>query len=41
MSVRQALAHPWLSILKQPGIEMSEQHQISTERLRTYYGTLK
>ena len=41
MSVRQALAHPWLSILKQPGIEMSEQYQISTERLRTYYGTLK
>ena len=33
MSVRQALAHPWLSILKQPGIEMSEQYQISTERL--------
>ena len=41
MSVRQALAHPWLSILKRPGIEMSEQYQISTERLRTYYGTLK
>ena len=41
MSVRQALAHPWLQILKQPGIEISEQYQISTERLRTYYGTLK
>merc|ERR1719500_1594090 len=41
MSVRQALSHPWLQILKQPGIEISEQYQISTERLRTYYGTLK
>ena len=41
MSVRQALAHPWLQILKQPGIEISEQYQISTERLRTYYGTLQ
>ena len=37
MSVRQALAHPWLQILKQPGIEISDQYQISTERLRTYY----
>merc|ERR1712088_859507 len=37
MSVRQALAHPWLQILKQPGIEISEQYQISTERLRNYY----
>ena len=41
MSVRQALSHPWLQILKQPGIEISEQYQISTERLRTYYGTLQ
>ncbi|XP_040572571.1 protein Obscurin [Lepeophtheirus salmonis] len=41
MSVRQALAHPWLQILKQPGIEISEQYQISTERLRTYYVGLK
>jgi len=41
MSVRQALAHPWLQILKQPGIEISEQYQISTERLRTYYTGLK
>ena len=41
MSVRQALSHPWLQILKQPGIEISEQYQISTERLRTYYNTLK
>merc|ERR1719189_2510596 len=41
MSVRQALSHPWLQILKQPGIEISEQYQISTERLRTYYTTLK
>ena len=37
MSVRQALSHPWLQILKQPGIEISDQYQISTERLRTYY----
>jgi serine/threonine protein kinase len=41
MSVRQALAHPWLQILKQPGIEISEQYQISTERLRNYYVGLK
>ena len=41
MSVRQALAHPWLQILRQPGIEMSEQYQISTERLRNYYNGLK
>lgn len=41
MSVRQALSHPWLQILKQPGIEISEQYQISTERLRTYYNGLK
>eukprot|EP00094_Tigriopus_californicus_P003329 TCALIF_03202-PA protein Name:"Similar to unc-89 Muscle M-line assembly protein unc-89 (Caenorhabditis elegans)" AED:0.27 eAED:0.27 QI:0/0.83/0.76/0.92/0.91/0.88/25/216/2842 len=41
MSVRQALAHPWLQILKQPGIEISEQYQISTERLRNYYNGLK
>jgi len=41
MSVRQARAHPWLQILKQPGIEISEQYQISTERLRNYYVGLK
>ncbi len=41
MSVRQALAHPWLQVLKQPGIEISEQYQISTERLRNYYVGLK
>merc|ERR1712223_2335573 len=41
MSVRQALSHPWLQILKQPGIEISEQYQISTERLRNYYVGLK
>ena len=41
MSVRQSLAHPWLQILKQPGIEISEQYQISTERLRNYYVGLK
>merc|ERR1712226_887468 len=41
MGVRQALSHPWLQILKQPGIEISEQYQISTERLRTYYVGLK
>merc|ERR1719445_1350029 len=41
MSVRQALAHPWLQILKQPGIELSEQYQIGTERLRNYYVGLK
>merc|ERR1719244_817290 len=41
MSVRQAIAHPWLQILKQPGIEISEQYQISTERLRNYYVGLK
>jgi serine/threonine protein kinase len=41
MSVRQALAHPWLQILKQPGIEISDQYQISTERLRNYYVGLK
>merc|ERR1719412_423018 len=41
MSVRQALSHPWLQILKQPGIEISDQYQISTERLRTYYVGLK
>eukprot|EP00095_Tigriopus_kingsejongensis_P002259 maker-scaffold633_size121756-snap-gene-0.25 protein:Tk02259 transcript:maker-scaffold633_size121756-snap-gene-0.25-mRNA-1 annotation:"muscle m-line assembly protein unc-89-like isoform x2" len=41
MSVRQALAHPWLQILKQPGIEIGEQYQISTERLRNYYNGLK
>ena len=41
MSVRQALSHPWLRILKQPGLEISDQYQISTERLRTYYVGLK
>merc|ERR1712002_428563 len=41
MSVRQALAHPWLQVLKQPGIEISDQYQISTERLRNYYVGLK
>jgi len=41
MSVRQAMQHPWLMALRRPGIEISEQYQISTERLRNYYSGLK
>jgi len=41
VSVRQALAHSRHRILKQPSIEISEQYQVSTERLRNYHVGLK